>query len=699
MSERQKIGLPYGKHIPRFPGYIDLVTNQRIPAEPRADALPTARTSVLFKPPGLETEPQKLSKAKRLNFFATGLEAPPSSNFDYLDVDAALRETNEANKLMQEAHRRTMIYGGGRVSKEEHKKYDDLESRRINVMSFIGGIDAPSQAYSEMATRQVLRLGAASLHHNLVTRILDFNHGRNDHVADDLFALFDWAHSGIALVNIGGITPAEFIDGKGDTKARLVDAFRFLVEGELIHEEKKHDAALAEIKGEIFQRYPNKTKNMIHLATASVTYIVDISPEALDEAITPAMRRDRTVSDVVTWTKKFLQKAAEVGKTTNQVLTNPDSPEFKALSQEIQGYMAQGRFAELRALNILGVKDADRAKDLYRNARALAVQHPEHTAFYNDLADAIRDFQIEMPEAFALLTADDTPTLLDEEQVDNDHIVGVEDIGKAVDQIHPSAYKQMLTVDPEQIDWGVLVKPASITVAFDKTRYKSFVVKMLYQSQEGESAIVEGKYQTQKGNQTFELNFLEDASEIPQMYQAAKSGTKAVLEDVKRQVDTQRARGIVPVVVLPIEPKPLMEVTPERQTIPEPKSKVKTRPSQPVEPQVKEVAEETVIEPEKSQLRIDEVSQRRLDKQLERLSPEDRENVLETIERFNNGDSVRFYPLKLRGPNDEVLFSLRAKATVRGGSRILATPIKGTSDFALLAAGYRKDIYRDYGIE
>ncbi len=514
-----------------------------------------------------------------------------------------------------------------------------------------------------------------------------------------LYDLMDWSYSGISMVKIGGVRPIDFVDERVSKRPKLLDAFRFLVEARFMFEDNKnYDQALADNQDGLFQRYPNKTKNTLAVAAAAITYLSDVPVEYF--SVERKHLGSEARAEMVRLARNYISRALEVGKAASQVLTNPNSPEFLTLSQEIQGYMAQGRIAEMTVLNVLGVKNADQASNLYRKARELATIYPEHTAFYTDLSDAIRDFEIEMLEGTGLLTVDDVPTLLNEGEMTAPFST-VEDIGKAVARIHPSAYAQSFSLNTDALNWGVLVKPQSADIIFDKGRPRSFRIKFVYQSPEGESAILEGKYQLQKGNQKFELNFLEAQSEIPEMYQACLQATLSILDAVGVQVEEKRKTKAKESPALPSKPAaPTKKVPYIKEGATEVKTKVKTRPEQPVQPQEEEEVQQVVVfEPEKSKMVMDEVSKKRIQKQLEKVSHEDRANIQEAIDRFNNGGSIRFYPLKSSGPNGEVLFALRAKATVRGGSRILVTPIKGTSDFAVIAAGYRKDIYRDWGLE
>lgn len=700
MFEGRKERIPFGQHIPRFPGFIDPVSNQRISTEAIGLGMPSARTSISFRPQIIGVEGAELSKVQRLNFFASAWEAPVASSTDYLDQQELDREVAEIRRQQREIWNfENQKQGNAALPPQVFRTYDGLEERRLRAALLMRELNEDTGSLLEFSVQQILRMGAAYAHHNIVTRLLRFQQDHGFSSSDEFYILEDWVQSGITMVSIGGVTPNQFIDERASVRPPLIDVFRFLVEGHLIREDKKYEQSLVETEGQMFRRYPNKAKNFIEVAAGAVVYSVEIPVETLERSIHPVWRGDRAVTEATNWGKRFIERAREVRKMANQVLKDPNSPEFKELKHEINGYFVQGRFAELRVLNVLGVRDPSEAKNLYRRAKELAGIYPEHTAFYIDLADATRDFQIEVPSALGMLTSDDIPMLLDEESAAVDQVIGVTDIGRDVNQIHPSAYKDSFPVNPDSVSWGALVKPASIVVVFDKNKQKNFKIKLIYQSPEGETTIVEGEFKTQKGNQTFDLNFLEDASEIPEMYQAVLQVTQEALLDVKRQVEDRRAGKTKALVELPHEPKPLVQVksTKGEKPLHEAKTKVKTRLEELVV--VEEEEEEIVVEPGGSQLLMDELSQKRLEKQLERVSFENRDNIYETMERFNNGESVRFYPLKLRGPHGEVLFALRAKATVRGGSRILVTPIRGTADFAVLGAGYRKDIYRDWGIE
>ncbi|OGE64972.1 hypothetical protein A3I48_04340 [Candidatus Daviesbacteria bacterium RIFCSPLOWO2_02_FULL_36_7] len=697
MLESQKDQIPFRQHIPRFPEYVDLITNKRVLPEPRAKGLPTARTSVLFNPQLALAEPGELPKVQKLNFFVSGLEMSLERSNDYLDVEEAEREVTDARRRIDEERRRVSLYKVA-VDRTTYQRFREIEGGRSEVMDTIIALaQMRDLSYQDLSIKHVLWIGAASLHHHLINRLRDFDHARGYTHQDRLYEFMDWDYSGISMVSIGGVRPIDFVDERVSTRPQFIDAFRFLVEAHLIFEGNNYDQALAETQSELFQRYPNKTKNMLAIATTAITYLTDILVEAF--GVDKRDLQSKANAEIVRWAKKYIIGALEVGKAANQVLINPNSPEFLALSREIQGYIAQGRFAELRVLNVLGMKDVSQAKNLYRRARELAVTHLENTAFYTDLADAIKDFQVEMPKGAAILTSDDIPTLLDEEKIAAPINTVVEDIGRAVVQIHPSAYHQSFTLNPDNLNLGVLVKPKSVDVIFDKGKPRNFRVKLTYQSPEGETALLECEYQIQKGNQKFELNFLEAQSEIPEMYKAFLQATLFILQAVRVQVEEKRT-NTTKAVSLPRESVASIKKKPYvKEDIVEIKTKVKIRPDQPVRFQDQEAQEEIVFEPEKSQMIMDEVSKKRIQKQLERVSYEDRVNIQEAIERFNSGGSIRFYPLKSNGPNGEALFALRAKATAHGGSRILATPIKGTSNFAILAAGYRKDIYRDWGIE
>ena len=66
MLEHEQI--PFKKHIPRFPAFIDPATEQLVPAEPRA-GLPTARTTVLFSQDADAADSHELSLSDRLKAF------------------------------------------------------------------------------------------------------------------------------------------------------------------------------------------------------------------------------------------------------------------------------------------------------------------------------------------------------------------------------------------------------------------------------------------------------------------------------------------------------------------------------------------------------------------------------------------------------------------------------------------------------
>lgn len=699
MSTCEKNIVPFRRDIPRFPSYIDPVTNERVLSEPRAQDLPTARTTLLYMSPEARNNGFELRKAKKIKYFYLGSEAPLRVEDDCIDKDAFQKEVEELNGLRKQADERSYSIEV-RLNKAQDMKYCKLHKKRSDVWELVLEWERQvmvASSIAESSAAQILRLGALALYHDLVARILSFNHRLGNIHEDDFLELEKKTSCGIVVAKINRVTPIEFIDERTNVKPSLTDSFRFLVRVGLVAENRKFDHVLAENQEEFNKTYPNFAKNMIAHAAPAIAHVIDISPEVLDRNIDSSLKKNKVALEAVTWAEKFINRAREVARDANKALLNPNSPEFKSLSQEIQEYMCEGGFAELRTLHVLGMQNFTKALKLYRKARELAQLYPEYTVFYIDLADAIRDFQIEMPEGLGTLTSDDIPSLLVLEKTNGE--VNIQDIEKAVDKVHPSAYKDNFLVDPDNITWGSLVKPSQITVSFDKNRPRCFKVKMIYQNPEGESTILEAEYTVQKDNQRFDLNFLEDASEIPEMYQAVLSETKSILENVKEQVVERRAGVIKPVTELPKEPIPLVRKIDKTRPVEEERTKIKTRPDQPVEIQKPEAIEDVILEPEKSKLIVDELSQRRIDRQLERLSPEDRENILEAMEKFNNGESVRFYPLKLRGPNGEILFSLRAKATVNGGSRILVTPIKGTPNFAVLATGYRKDIYRDWGIE
>lgn len=692
---QEKIIDPFGRDIPRFPGYFDPRTNQEVPAESRVLGIPTARTTVLYQ----RTEFDEL----RQSFFSLGLEKPREVYTGYFDMDALRSEIEELNRLREKAEKWAKFISPKVKNKAQLRRITGLQEEMQQAWRVDRTLDKQVETASSIGTGTmvtVLRLGSKALYYDLLSRIQDFDNKLGYTHQNDYFDLKKKVDCGMVLEKINGVNLMDFIDERTSVKPSDLDSFRFLIEAVLTRQYRDYDHVLKDGQSEFYKYYPNAAKNLLALATASVTAIIDVPVWAVDGSITQEVKRkNKTILEVIKWTKKFINRVKEVGKSANNTLLNPNSPEFKPLSQEIQGYMCQDRFAELMIMDILGMKDPANAKKLYRRSRELAQVYPEHTAFYTDLADAIRDFQIEIPTGYGILTADNIPSLIDLEKVKDEPEVKLQEIGTLVNQLHPSAYKETFLIDPNDMTLISLIKPTQISFSFDRDRPRSFKIKIIFQNIEGETTIIKPEYIIQKGDQQFELNFLEKSSEIPEMYKVALSATKSILENIKQQVDERRV-GVVKATPKPIkESVPLIKIDGTRPAE-EVRTKVKTRPEKPVEIQEPELEiEDVIIEPKKSKLVIDELSQRRIEKQLKRVSSEDRNNILEAMERFNNGESVRFYPLDLRGPNGEILFSLRAKATVSGGSRILVTPIKGTPNFFVLAAGYRKDIYRNWGIE
>lgn len=319
--------------------------------------------------------------------------------------------------------------------------------------------------------------------------------------------------------------------------------FRFLVDSVIVRYRKSHEAVFRANHREPFRSFPNMARYGINAITAEVQVGMSAPPDVVDEDIRV---NSGIAKEVAQYAKRFVQHLINIKTAIYRNILDPRSPEAVPLQAALLGYLKQGAFDKILALNIAGLDEYTHIRQMYRAARAREGEGT-NSEFYSTLASAVKDYAKEASAVAYLPSEDDMDLIADlDEPIDPTTVPTFEQLGLNVSGIFQRSSQTAYTVDPEGINWP-LSKARSINVYFDKNRPRQFDVTLVFESEDGEET-VEVVYNIDAGRKTVDWAYMADPMQsendrIASFRSLLLISTQAILKEIQGQAEEQyRAR-------------------------------------------------------------------------------------------------------------------------------------------------------------
>lgn len=558
--------------------------------------------------------------------------------------------------------------------------------------------------YSYLTRYQILGVTAALMMHENTARIIQVADKYSmDPSVRKYNSLQEALFAGTLEVRIGDLTLLDFLYSKAEAKFAPYQIYQFLVGSYEVKEKRKHNQVLAANRvSNSLTQYPNTFKRQVDVAVAMAGALAGCSPYSFDYEI--GTYGDN--KEVTERARKVVDHAYRLRQNIYSTLLDPNSPHFPKLKETVEAYLTQDRRTRVFALHIIGLKEIAHIYEVYRKALSYTKQgiFPE---FYTRLAEAVKNYAEEVPTNEGVLTEDDLMLIIDPEKnpPTSTNVPITDDFSKTIGQIFSKTPMAECKVDVETINWYQMVPPQNVTLSFNPNAPKHFSIKFDYQNEEGESLSLNFSGDLRKN--LLDWSFIEKSTETPEfsnLHHSLLFITQAILLEVQKQAQAiydQRQRDKVKKPNAPVQTSEKREKERPKPTMPKRRDVVREAKEQNARLTASELEEidQLLSSDIKKQLTVLPVEEQ--SKMLRKLSFEDQSRVFKEIEEYNTTQVGKFLPLKRRGPNGEILWSLDISSRVPGRIRALAT-LSESGDklikFTILDIDYRKDIYRSWHI-
>lgn len=505
--------------------------------------------------------------------------------------------------------------------------------------------------------------------------------------------------SGTQSIKIGGVPLRDFVN---DPNLPLASIYRTAVEAYLVRYNMSHTKVLEEDQTPLTISYPNLTKEFIENATGQIAGLYYFTPEffeLLSRQFLP--QQSSAEKEIIAKARGMIKKMSSVKQNIYNTILNPASTEFSPLKATLEEYLSKEDIRiKTLAILYLGLNTADKISTAYSNAKELAQDNNENSAFYTKLAATIRDLVEETPSTVNILTKDDLVSLLDTSiSLDDSTVPAPEDLNIQTTVISQKALRPEYSIDPQNIDWKNLIPPTSAEIEFSQGGPSKFTIVLHYQNENGEILNLPVWFDTKKGD--FDWSFMEapDDPNMKDMRNTALLAAQAILSDVQKQAEAeyrqrQREREARTQTQQPSQGRKIRSDEPyiprEREERPE-----RPRPLTPIQEvqegqftlPIRETVRKYILQPEDEGIR----------RMMEGISEENQTRIIEGINRFNERGTGKFKPLLTIEHDGKPVWELRV-----GDFRALVTRADPTSEatsnkrdrFVIYRIDDRKDIFK-----
>lgn len=357
----------------------------------------------------------------------------------------------------------------------------------------------------------------------------------------------------------------------------------------------------------------------------------------------------------------------------HKAILNPESEEFIELKRAVEGYMRANEMSKLVALHVLFSGDEDYLKKLYRVAKQQSSSGPDKE-FYSKLLGPLQEFISKAEKN--LLSVDDANLIFSEHKP---LPVSIKELERKAANIITLSKSGNFLIDQAPELQG-MITPNRIVLHINKENPKIFSIVFEYRDPTGEPITISVRINSKKYPGGFEWSFIESPSEMIGIKSILLHASNTVLTEVEKfaRQDNERKK------IKKIRPEKPAEISVEETEEPEGDGQL-------------DFIGRQIFQRERLQNIILMPEEKHLQKLLGSLSIEDKKDVLEGINNFNERGVGKFYMLLGRDAEGKPMYALRTKSTSHGGIRVLVREVGAANSrrhYEIVEIKLRRDIYK-----
>lgn len=623
---------------------------------------------------------------------------------DILDekkLDRETREMTKSLKKIQDGMEDLQIRAKTPQDVKAWGRWQEDQKKVWKVVGALASLDVntnpDSATHRTFTVVHFLNVGGEVLVHELVDNERRYAKRQGfDGSLEPYLALQEFLISGRSLsIRIGSCALKDFLEESQTLRPTPDQAYEFLMESYLVRMNRSHRAVLATRQDPFWSSYPNRAIAAIEELTGRVMALTGAFPKVIDDILVQSKGLN---GEVARRAEKLYRRIQDSRHDFFLSLLQPSSDGHNLAAAAMMPYLRQGRAERTLALSIAGVSVIDQLYKLYRRSQELAVTGP-HAEFYQFLLESIDKYMVEVPSSDQVLTAEDLDSVFDEEMPEYAEAPGLDVLGRIVSAAFEKSANREFDIQIEDIVWGRLVPPQSVTIGFDKNRPQKFAICLFYQSEQGESKVITFSLDTKKNLLDWNIINSPNESRLSEFRKTALLVTKEILLQVQAEAErrflAKQSKREIRLTSMG-ENKPKERFTDEtyqmkKQVLAEARARISV--------------EEQMVLPNASEEKVKKMivvpGEEVLQAFLRSLSSVDREIIMRGIDRFNHDGVGEFKKERSIGKAGVALYALRINCTAPKGVRVLLTLLpstKGEMSFEIVDIDYRRDIFRKAGI-
>jgi hypothetical protein len=331
-------------------------------------------------------------------------------------------------------------------------------------------------------------------------------------------------------IKIGDVCLADFARINPRKPFSVGHYFDYLLKAAVLGRRRSYQEVLKDNEVGFMADYPRIAEVRIHEMAVQAINTIQAPVDNVERFVS---KKIRIFTDVSENAKAVIEGANAVGQSAFSILTNPDSEQFLDMSTRIGVCLLGERDERIYTLFLLGLTNLDSLREMYRVAEKN--KNGKEGEFYSLMLASLDDLIEEYPTAENLPSYDEVSFVINEDETIEDRVPELTEFGQIIGSTFSKTNQRDFNFDPEEINWGALVKPQSVEIRFGN-RPKQFLIRLLYENEIGEKLNFETSYDTEK--QTMDWTFLQSPDDLRllSVKKALLLGTKTILLKVQDRV-------------------------------------------------------------------------------------------------------------------------------------------------------------------